>query len=77
MTLYTALVIRNEDNDIRCEPYGQHEQTGNWAGAINLYHGGCFHTTLISSEPIFESSDAAVTCMENVVKQVRAAEIPA
>lgn len=75
MTLYTALVIQNEENDIRCEPYYQHKETGKWAAAINLYHNGFFHTTLLSSEPIFESSEATVAYMENVVKQVRCADV--
>jgi len=42
MTRYTAFVIQNEDNDIRCEPYGQHKETKKWAGAVNLYHDGFF-----------------------------------
>lgn len=75
MTLYTALIIQNQDNDIRCEPYGQHNETKKWAGAINLYHDGIFHITLLSSEPVFESSEASVAYLENVVKQVRAADV--
>ena len=77
MTLYTALVIQNQDNDIRCEPYSQHKETKKWAGAVNLYHNGFFHTTLLSSEPVFESSEASVAYLENIVKQVRAADVPA
>ena len=75
MTLYTALVIQNPANDIRCEPYSQHKKTKKWAGAINLYHTESFHTTLLSSEPIFESSEAAVAYMEDVVKQVKALDL--
>lgn len=75
MTSYTALVIQNNDNDIRCEPYFQDKKTEKWAGAVNLYHGGFFHTTLLSSEPVFGSSEAAVAYMEDIVKQVRAADV--
>jgi len=75
MTRYTALVIQNEDNDIRCEPYCQHKETKKWAGAVNLYHDGFFHTTLLSSEAIFESSEASVAYMKDVVQQVRAADV--
>ena len=73
MTRYTVLVVQDCDNDIRCELYGgQHRKTKKWAGAINLYHGGFFHTTLLSSEPVFESSELAVMYMEDLVKQIRA-----
>jgi len=75
MTRYTAFVIKNEDNDIRCEHYGQHKETKKWAGAVNLYHDGFFHTTLLSSEPVFESSKASIAYMEDVVKQIRAADV--
>lgn len=75
MTRYTALVIQNPDNDIHCEIYNQNEEAKKWAGAINLYHDGSFHTTLLSSELIFDSPEAAVAYMEDVVKQVRATEL--
>ena len=75
MTLYTALVIQNPSNDIRCEPYGQHKKTRKWSGAINLCRDGFLHTTLVSSEPTFESSEAAVAYMEEVVKQVKAFDL--
>ena len=75
MTRYTAFVIQNPSNDIRCEPYSQHKKTKKWAGAINLYHDGFLHTTLVSSEATFESSEAAVAYMEDVVKQVKALDL--
>ena len=34
-----------------------------------------FHTTLLSSEPVFESSKASIAYMEDVVKQIRAADV--
>lgn len=71
MTLITVLTIQNLDNDIRCETYGLHAQTKKWAGAINLYHNGIFHTTLLSSDPIYESADASVVHMEDVVQRIR------
>ncbi len=73
MTRYTALVIQS-GGDIRCKPY-QHKVTGKWAGAVNLYHDGSLHTTLLSSKPVFESSEMAVAYMEDVVKRVRAANV--
>jgi hypothetical protein len=75
ISLYTALVIQTEGNDIRCEPYRQDEATGKWAGAINLYHDGHFHTTLLSSNQIYDSSEDAVKGMEKVVAEVRAMKL--
>jgi hypothetical protein len=75
MTFYTALVIQDQDNDIRCEPYSQHKETKKWAGAVNLYRDGFFHITLLSSEPVFESSEASVAYMEDVVTQIRASNL--
>ena len=75
MTRYTALVIKNEDNDIRCEPYGKHKESGKWAAAINLYHGGFFHTTLLSTDPAFESSEESVAYMNGVVQYVRSVDV--
>jgi len=75
MKRYTALVIQNEENDIRCEALGRDAKTGKWAGAVTLYHDGHLHTTLLSSEPTFESSEAAVAYMEDIVRQVRAADV--
>ena len=67
ITRYSALVIKSEDNDIRCEPYGQNSKTGKWSGAINLYHDDFFHTTVISSDSVFESSEESVIFMQNIV----------
>jgi len=75
MTLYTILVIKDEENDIRCESYGRSKKNNKWAGAINLYHGGFFHTTLISSDSVFKTEDGAVAYMQEIVKQVRALDL--
>ena len=71
VSLYTAMVIQGQGDNIVCEPYGQHKETGKWAGAINLYHGGFFHTTLLSSEPIYDTIENAIEDMKTVVEQIR------
>jgi len=71
VSLYTALVIQSVDNDIRCEIYGS-DGKGKYAGAINLYHDGHLHTTLLSTGLIYGSEKDAIEGMEGVVKQVRA-----
>jgi hypothetical protein len=75
MNLHAALTIQNPDNDIRCEGYGQDRKTKKWAGAINLYHDGHFHTTLLSSESVFDSEEAAIKAMEGVVSSIRAIDL--
>ena len=75
MTRRTALVIQNKDNDIRCEPYGQHEETEKWAGMVSLYRNGSLHEMLLTSEPKFDSSNAAVIAMQDVVKQIRSTNL--
>ena len=75
MNLITALTIQNEENDIQCEALGQHKKTGKWAGAINLYHDGFFHTTLLTSNAVFDSPEKAVSFMKDTVKKIRVTEI--
>jgi hypothetical protein len=76
LNLGTVLIIQNEENDIRCEPYDHDECTGKWAGAINLYRNEALHRVLASSTTVFDSSEEAVSHMENVVENVRNTEIP-
>ena len=75
MTVYTALVIKNNGDDIHCETGGQSKETGKWIGVVNLYKGEFFHTTLLSSNAVFNSKDESVTGMEKIVEQVRAMEL--
>lgn len=69
--LITAMTIQGQGDNIVCEPLGQHRETGKWAGVINLYKGGFFHTTLLSSEPIFSTREEAISEMKEVVRLVR------
>ena len=69
---WTALVIQDEGNDIRCEVFGQPSEDGKFAGAVNQYHGGYLHTTLLSSKPMYNSAEQAVVAMEQVVTEIRA-----
>jgi hypothetical protein len=75
LTLYTVLIIKNEANDVRSEPCYEHRETGKWAGAINLYHAGFFHTTLLSSNSTFDSSEASVAYMNGVINHIRSLNI--
>ncbi len=65
------MVIQSQGENVVCEPYGQHKETGKWAGAVNLYHDGSFHTTLLSSEPVYDTKEGAIEGMKTVVEQIR------
>lgn len=71
VSLRNALIIQGQGDNIVCEPYGQSREDSKWAGAINLYKEGHFHTTLISSQPVFDTAEKAVEFMEGVVAEVR------
>lgn len=75
ISLYSALAIQGNGDDIVCEPYGQHKETHKWAGAINLYKDGFFHTTLLSSEPVYDTRELAIEGMKEVVEAVRAMDL--
>ena len=77
VNLRSKMIIQSQGDNIVCEVYGQDKETEKWAGAINLYKEGFFHTTLISSNPTFNTSEQAVAYMEKVVRQTRASDISA
>jgi len=68
----SALTVHNPDNDIRVEVLGQHKETGKWAGAINLYKDNCLHSTVISSQAVYDTQEAAIKEMQEVVDAIRA-----
>ena len=68
---YTAMVIQNPKNDICCRALGEDKESGKWVGTIDQFKEGHFHTTLVSSNPIFESAKLAVLEMERIVKKIK------
>ena len=71
VSLGTLLTIKNEENDIRCETYGQDKKTHLWAASINIYKEGYLHTCLVTSEPEFATPEDAIAAMEATVKRFR------
>ncbi|MFC1645060.1 hypothetical protein ACFL08_03465 [Patescibacteria group bacterium] len=71
MNNITLFIIRDDRNDIRCESLGHNENTGKWAGAVNLYKNKFFHSTLLSTGLVFDSEEEAIEHMEGVVQSVR------
>jgi hypothetical protein len=75
LNLITVLIIKDEGNDIRCQPYIRDDKTNKWSGAINLYREGIFDRILVTSQPILDSTEDAVSYMEDIVEKIRAVEI--
>ncbi len=75
VSLRNALIIQGQGDNVVCEPYGQSRKNSKWAGAINLYKEGHFHTTLVSSQPVFDTAEKATQFMETLVAQVRALDL--
>ena len=73
----TALTIQTRGDDVQCEALGQEETSGLWIGVINLYRNQCFHTTLLSTVPMYKTSEKAVQAMKDFVKQIRATPLTA
>lgn len=71
LSLRTVLTIQNQGDNIKCAVFGQDQDSGLFAGAINLHKNGSFHTTLATTDPIFSSADQAVKTMEHAVEQIR------
>ena len=67
ITVYTALCIAN--NPVLCQAGGP-DKDGKWTGWIMKDEDRW--SPLLNSQPIYESHDAAVKAMEEVVKAIRA-----
>ena len=66
-----ALIIQNRD--VRCEAGGP-DKDGKWAGWIMIDEDRW--SPVLSTEPIFESEEAAVKHMEDLVSKVRKMKVP-
>lgn len=71
MPRWTALVIHNEENDIRCEA-AENGESHMWMGLIAQYKNNNLHTLLISTGDIFPDQESAVAEMESILSQLRA-----
>ena len=73
VSLRTALVIKGNGDNIKCEANMLTERL--WSGAVVLYHGDVPHETLLTSTPVYESRKAAIAAMTDVVEEIRATKI--
>lgn len=71
LSILTFFVIQGRGDDVRCEPLGQDKKTNLWAGAINLYNNGSFHRIMLSTKPVYKTSEEAVAAMQKLVKDIR------
>lgn len=67
----TFYLIQIRGDDVRCEPLEQDKKTNLWAGAINLYNNGSFHRIMLSTKPIYKTSEEAVAATQELVKKIR------
>lgn len=67
----TVLMIQN--NEVKVSPY--HAPNGKWAGRIFMMKNGMEHCILISTTDIFDTEEAAVQNMEDLIKEVRNIQI--
>jgi|AntAceMinimDraft_4_1070372.scaffolds.fasta_scaffold01637_8 hypothetical protein len=67
----TILTIQNSDNEIVCNYYGQDKETGKWSGVVYLYKNGHIHTTLFSSNCVFDTKDIAISKMKEIVEKIK------
>jgi hypothetical protein len=71
MTRLTAIIIRTRGDDIRCDAGGPNRD-GKWTGWVTLYNGDDYDHELLSTQPVYDSKDAAVAAVQEVVRVVRA-----
>jgi len=71
ISVMDALVIQNRD--VRCEAGGP-DKDGKWAGWIMIDEDRW--SPVLNTQPIFESKEAAIKCMENLVSEVRKTKVP-
>ena len=74
MTLTTALIIKSRGDDIKCFA-AKDKKSKKWMGFISLYNDDCFHTDLLSSDPIYDSGEVAVDEMKKAVECIREMEL--
>ena len=73
ISMLTALMIQNPDNDIRCLAGGP--VGGKWTGWISLYRDGQLHSDLLSTQPVYASKSKAVGAMKKLVEDIRSAKL--
>ena len=65
----TAIIIQSRPDDIKTGAT-MDEKSGKWSGTIILYEDGNFDRQMVSSRPIYPSSDAAIASMDSVVAEI-------
>lgn len=68
ISLYTAMVIQNNKDHIKCSAASDKE--GKWAGEISLWKNDYPHTALITTNFNYDSEKEAVDDMERIISAV-------
>ncbi len=71
MNLVTSLTIQGNDDNIHCDAGGPSKRNGKYVGWISLWRNGELHCELLSTEPVFDTSEEAIKYMEDIVTKVR------
>ncbi len=70
MTRLTAMIIQTRGDDVKVDAGGP-DDNGKWTGWINLYKAGEYDHALISTESIYNTREAAITAIEDVINKVK------
>jgi hypothetical protein len=74
MTILTAIEIHTNGENIRCSGGGPDKQ-GKYMGWIELWRDGRLHKPLLSTQPIYNTKEAAETAMREIVAATRATPV--
>ena len=67
----SAMMIQGSDpENIKCLAGGPSKE-GKYAGWIQLWKNGSYHTDIVSTQGIFDSKKEAVKHMKDLVKEIR------
>ena len=78
VTRLTAMTIQGQGYNIVCESYGGVPETDNkFGGVISLFKEGKRHSTLASSDAIFDTSEKAIDAMKGAVEDIRKMDLMA
>jgi hypothetical protein len=71
MTVLTALIIQTRGKDIHCDAGGPDKTNKKYCGWLTLYNGDEYDHELVSTDPVFDTAEAAKKYMQDLVAEVR------
>ena len=74
MTRLTGLIIQTNGENVVCDSAGP-DKFGKYAGWISLFKDGSYHSSLLSTNGIYDSTEEAEKKMKNLVEEIRAMDL--